>query len=221
MKTSFFYILILLAVFSSGCAGFLKTSEQSDAGKKSSSSGKEYKSDAKDISQEKEKPPPAKIHRKEIQVKKEKTRKKEIEQYLVLAEKNLAEKKYDKTIEVTKKIRALDPKNNKALLLENEAYYMAGKTLYLERRYADSLKMFGNIKDDYKDVKTIATSIKTKMKNEAEVHYKQGVKYFINEELQKAIAEWEKTLVLNPNHPKAIKDIENAKHLLTELEKIK
>lgn len=221
MKISFFYILIILAVFSSGCTGFLKNPEQSDVDKKSSSSGKEYKSGAKDISQAKEKSPPAKIHRKEIQVKKEKTRKKEIEQHLALAEKNLAEKKYDKTIEITKIIRILDPKNNKALLLENEACYMAGKTLYLEHRYADSLKMFGNIKDDYKDVKMIIASIKTKMKNEADVHYKKGVKYFINEELQKAIAEWEKTLVLNPNHPKAIKDIENAKHLLMELEKLK
>jgi len=39
--------------------------------------------------------------------------------------------------------------------------------------------------------------------------------------LQKAVAEWEKTLILNPEHPKAKKDIENAKHLIKELEKIK
>ena len=81
--------------------------------------------------------------------------------------------------------------------------------------------MFGLIDENYKDVKEITASIKTKMKNDAEIHYKKGVKYFINEELKKAIAEWEKTLLLNPMHPKAVKDIENAKHLLMELEKIK
>jgi regulator of sirC expression with transglutaminase-like and TPR domain len=44
----------------------------------------------------------------------------------------------------------------------------------------------------------------------AEVHYNTGVKYFVNDQLEKAIREWEQTLTLNPNHPKAHKDIENA-----------
>jgi tetratricopeptide (TPR) repeat protein len=52
-------------------------------------------------------------------------------------------------------------------------------------------------------------------------HYLRGVKYFTDEELDKAIKEWETTLTLDPNHPKAKKDIENARALLQKLKEIK
>ncbi|MBW2218733.1 MAG: hypothetical protein JRF40_04455 [Deltaproteobacteria bacterium] len=210
MKASFFYTLILIAIFSSGCTGFLKGSEKSDT--------KKHIPVTKNISPEKETAPPAKTHQKSLMLK---TTKEKIERNLVLAEKCLDEKKYNEIPAITKKILAIDPSNEKASALENEAYYMAGKALHLDHHYIDSLKMFGKINKDYKDVKKIEASIRTKMKKESEICYKKGVKHFINEELQKAIAEWEKTLILNPEHPKAEKDIENAKHLLKQLEKIK
>ena len=40
------------------------------------------------------------------------------------------------------------------------------------------------------------------------------MKHFLNEELEKAIASWKKALALNPKHPKAAQDIENAERLL-------
>jgi tetratricopeptide (TPR) repeat protein len=55
----------------------------------------------------------------------------------------------------------------------------------------------------------------------AEAHYIKGVKFFIEEDIEKAIQEWETTLSLEPDHPKAKKDIENARQLLQKLEKIK
>jgi predicted TPR repeat methyltransferase len=51
----------------------------------------------------------------------------------------------------------------------------------------------------------------------AESHYRSGVKHFLNEELEKAVAEWEKTLALNPEHRKARQDMENAQRLLDKL----
>jgi len=210
MKASFFYILILLAVLSYGCAGFLKDSEKPDA--------QNHIPVTKDISPGKETAPPAKTHQKTLMLK---TAKDKIEQNLILAKKCLNEKKYNEIPAITKKILALDPSNKKAPALENEAYYMAGKALHLDHQYIDSLKMFEKINGNYKDVKKIEASIRTKMKKESEICYKKGFKHFINEELQKAVAEWEKTLILNPEHPKAKKDIENAKHLIEKLEKIK
>jgi hypothetical protein len=41
------------------------------------------------------------------------------------------------------------------------------------------------------------------------------------DQLEKAIREWEETLALNPNHPKARKDIENAQNLLKKLQELK
>ena len=58
------------------------------------------------------------------------------------------------------------------------------------------------------------------MKKQAEVHYLQGVKHFLNEELNDAINEWEKTLTLDPEHEKAKNNIQNARSLLEKLKKI-
>ncbi len=55
----------------------------------------------------------------------------------------------------------------------------------------------------------------------AEVHYINGIKYFTEEKLDKAIQEWEETLKLNPQHPKAKGDMENAVRLLQKLKEIK
>ena len=41
--------------------------------------------------------------------------------------------------------------------------------------------------------------------------------HFVNEDLKKAIAEWETALALDPEHPKARKDLENARSLLEKL----
>jgi tetratricopeptide (TPR) repeat protein len=48
---------------------------------------------------------------------------------------------------------------------------------------------------------------------EAEAHYATGVRLFLAEDLDGAIREWEKTLSLDPGHPKARRDIEKARRL--------
>jgi cytochrome c-type biogenesis protein CcmH/NrfG len=52
----------------------------------------------------------------------------------------------------------------------------------------------------------------------AQVHYRNGVKHFINEDLKKAIAEWEMALDCDPDHAKARENIENARRLLEKIE---
>lgn len=48
---------------------------------------------------------------------------------------------------------------------------------------------------------------------EAEAHYAAGMRRFLAEDLDGAIREWEKTLSLDPAHPKARRDIEKARRL--------
>ncbi len=52
----------------------------------------------------------------------------------------------------------------------------------------------------------------------AEAHYRKGLQYYLAENLQGAVREWEETLRLDPEHPRARKDIEKARRLLETLQ---
>ncbi len=54
---------------------------------------------------------------------------------------------------------------------------------------------------------------------QADIHYARGMKYFLSEELEKAIEQWEETLRINPNHPHAKRDLQRAQNLLKNLRK--
>jgi tetratricopeptide (TPR) repeat protein len=53
---------------------------------------------------------------------------------------------------------------------------------------------------------------------EADAHYAAGIRHFLVEDLDGAIREWEKTLSLDPAHPKARMDIEKARRLKGKIE---
>ncbi|MBN2255580.1 MAG: LysM peptidoglycan-binding domain-containing protein [Deltaproteobacteria bacterium] len=58
------------------------------------------------------------------------------------------------------------------------------------------------------------------MDEEAEAHYRQGVKFYIDENIRKSIEEWRITLILNPDHQKAKTEIEKARGLLKKLKEM-
>ncbi len=53
---------------------------------------------------------------------------------------------------------------------------------------------------------------------EADAHYAAGMRHFLGEDLDGAIREWEKTLSIDPSHPKARRDIEKARRLKGKLD---
>ncbi|WP_236891346.1 hypothetical protein [Desulfoluna limicola] len=59
-----------------------------------------------------------------------------------------------------------------------------------------------------------------RMNRLAEVHYRAGVQLFLEENLVGAIAEWERSLELNPGHIKAGDGVENAMRLLEKVKGI-
>lgn len=58
------------------------------------------------------------------------------------------------------------------------------------------------------------------LQEQADIHYAKGIKYFLSEELEKAIEQWEETLRINPNHPNAKRDLQRARSLLKNLKKL-
>ena len=142
----------------------------------------------------------------------------ETEQMLSKALAYYKAKNYGEAASISEKVLEYDPANKQARNLINESYYQTGKLLIQRKKYQRALDVFGRVDSGYKDIRE---SIGFAKKQLAGDHYLRGVKYFTDEELDKAIKEWEATLALDPNHPKAKKDIDNARSLLQKLKDIK
>ncbi|MBT8339758.1 MAG: tetratricopeptide repeat protein, partial [Desulfatitalea sp.] len=68
--------------------------------------------------------------------------------------------------------------------------------------------------ENYQDTAQLMAQARAQLNARAETFYRQGVKHFLNEELEQAIDSWEKALAINPEHPKAKLDMDNALRLL-------
>ncbi|MDQ1331383.1 MAG: LysM peptidoglycan-binding protein [Thermodesulfobacteriota bacterium] len=132
-------------------------------------------------------------------------------------------KKYLQSASAAEKILEYDPVNKNAMDIKNASYYEMGGMLRKKKRYAEALALFNNVDPDYKNVRNIIEQLgnNDKNKSRAAEHYMNGVNYYMSQDLDKAIKEWTITLSLDPNHPNAKKDIENARSFLDKLNKIK
>lgn len=131
------------------------------------------------------------------------------------------EKKYEKALSTVQEILEHDPESKEALDLKNVSFFRLGKRLALKRKYPESLEMFRKVDPEYEDIKETIFDAKANIAKQAELHYRKGVKSFLNEDLENAVMEWGKTLTLYPDHKKAKRDIENARRLLEKLETIR
>lgn len=126
--------------------------------------------------------------------------------------------KFRETTSITEEILSSYPSNKEARDLTNASYYQMGKVLHQGKKYPEALEQLSRVSPEYRDVKELIVSVK---KQFAEAHYIDGIKYYTQEKLDQAIQEWQETLKLNPQHPKAKGDIENAERLLEKLKEIK
>ena len=133
----------------------------------------------------------------------------------------LKQKQYEQAVAVARKILDYDKPNKAAENLINTAFCQQARDLIIRKNYSEALRLLSKADPEYDCVKKTTSDVYKAKKKQAEVHYLKGVKYFLNEELQSAINEWEKALALNPEHKKAKKNIKNARSLLEKLEKVK
>jgi tetratricopeptide (TPR) repeat protein len=140
------------------------------------------------------------------------------EKELVEARKFLKEKKYTRALQVVEKIVEYDPVNPDASELLNASYYGLGKALQESKKFQESLEMYNSVNSDYHGIQEAIAGLHKVVKEEAEVCYRRGVNFFVNEKLTEAIQEWQKALKLNPEHAKAQKNIEKARSILKKME---
>lgn len=121
---------------------------------------------------------------------------------------------FNDVINVTEEILAHNPGNSAALHLFNAANYEAAKKLIETEKDEIAFEHLQAIHQPYEDTDQLISQTKGRLHARAEAHYRKGVMHFLNEELEMAIQAWQQTLALNPDHPKAGQDIENASNLL-------
>ena len=140
-----------------------------------------------------------------------------IEEKLKAARTYLNQKEWPGVINVAEEILAQDPDNDQAKMLFSNASYKLGKRLLDRGETIKAIDVLRRIEPTYEDTGQLLALARARIKAQAEALYRDGVKQFINEDLEKAIKTWKRTLELNPDHPKARQDMENAQRLLEKL----
>jgi tetratricopeptide (TPR) repeat protein len=105
--------------------------------------------------------------------------------------------------------------------LSGNAWFAAGDAALKEERFADAVAAYRKAEPARKDAAAALAAVERRKKEKAEEAYNAGVRFFINQNLDEAIKSWELTLALNPEHPKASKDIAKARGLQQKLKELR
>ncbi len=144
-----------------------------------------------------------------------------IEQKIQAARDLIDSRQASKAIPLLEAIRKEYPANQAAVDMLNGIYYEKGMWLMYKHKDLASLAMFNKADTGYRNVDKLKQQVRKRLRDLAEKHYRQGVKWFVQEELRKAMVEWEAALKYNPDHAKARRDHTNARKLLERLEDLK
>ena len=116
------------------------------------------------------------------------------------------------------KLLAGDPGNREGLTLKKLVLYRHGKNLFDQKNYDASyrtLTTLSKLQHDYEDVAKLLPQTKGRA---IDLHYQSGIRFYREEKLPQAIAEWKAVLDLDPAHANAKKNIDQAEKLLKGLE---
>ncbi len=166
--------------------------------------------------------------------------------WITKAECNLELEQYEKSLAQVKRALLIDPGNPDALRIKEMTIYREGKRELQQGNLSRAIKLLSRLNPDYRDVDEIKSLIEKQLadqkkstakivesakidkeqpvkidKEKADLHYKQGLKYFLKENLEQAIKEWELALKYNPRHSYAAHDLADARRLQVNLNNIK
>jgi len=137
-----------------------------------------------------------------------------VEALLAMANIQFGNGLYETAVSMTDEILSTQPGNTKAADIRNESYYRMAKGLWDKGSASQSMRMLRRLPSDYKDSATLRSTVQAKLNEDSEPLYLAGVRYFLNEDLENAVEQWELALEMNPFHPKARTDLEKARKLL-------
>ena len=110
------------------------------------------------------------------------------------------------------------PGDREGLTLKKQALYGQAKSQMEIREYKESiqsLSQLARLQPDYEDTPALLRQARRGL---VEQHYTQGVRYYREEKLREAIAEWRVVLEMDPGNANARRNIDQAEKLLRGLE---
>lgn len=109
----------------------------------------------------------------------------------------------------------------RARQLAADAWFAIGDAELKADRFAEAAAAYRKAEPVRRDAAEAVLAVGRRKLERAEELYRAGVGEFINQKLDEAIRSWEQTLALNPDHAKALKDIEKARALKQKLKDLR
>ncbi len=142
----------------------------------------------------------------------------EVNPLLAAAREALERSDYPDAIATVDKFLSGKPGDREGLTLKKQALYAQAKSQIDARQYQESiqsLNQLARLQPDYEDVPSLQRQARTRL---VEQHYTQGVRFYREEKLKEAIAEWRVVLEMDPSNANARRNIDQAEKLLRGLE---
>jgi tetratricopeptide (TPR) repeat protein len=142
----------------------------------------------------------------------------EVNPLLAEAREALERSDYPDALGSVDKYLAGKPGDREGLTVKKQALYGQAKSQMEARRYGESIQsltMLTRLQPDYEDAPALLKQARARM---VEQHYTQGVRFYREEKLKEAIAEWRVVLEMEPRHANARRNIDQAEKLLRGLE---
>ena len=113
---------------------------------------------------------------------------------------------------------ASKPGDREGLTLKKQALYGQARSQLDAKQYPESIQsltLLTRLQPDYEDASALLRQARARI---IEQHYTQGVRFYREEKLKEAIAEWRVVLEMDPANANARRNIDQAERLLRGLE---
>jgi tetratricopeptide (TPR) repeat protein len=142
----------------------------------------------------------------------------EVNPLLAEAREAIERSDYGDAIGTVDKYLASKPGDREGLTIKKQALYGQAKSQIEARQYPESIQsltLLTRLQPDYENAPTLLKQARARLVDQ---HYTQGVRFYREEKLKEAIAEWRVVLEMDPTNANARRNIDQAERLLRGLE---
>jgi tetratricopeptide (TPR) repeat protein len=142
----------------------------------------------------------------------------EVDPLLAEVKEAVENKNYAEALIDVDRLLASNPRHAEGVELKKSILYSLGKNQLEQKNYDESFKtltQLAKLAPRYEDSPTLMTQVRARL---VQQHYAEGLRFYREEKLEEAITEWKVVLEMDPRHPSARRNIEQAEQILKRLE---